>query len=81
MEQAAASEKQKEHLYDDFHMCRNYMTESGEALFVSITCKERVFYCVQCCVIFGFGSFLAEIFGFRIKLSSFSVHRNNEVVF
>lgn len=47
MEQETTSEKRKEHLYDDFYICRNYMSEKGEVLFVNITCKERIFYCMQ----------------------------------
>ena len=69
MEQAVASGKRKERLYDDFHICRNHMLESGEALFENITCKEITLYCLQCYIIIGSGSFLAEMFGFYIKLS------------
>ena len=61
MEQVVASEKPKERLYDDFHTRRNHIWESGEALFVNITCKEIILDCLLCYII--------EMLGFYIKLS------------
>ena len=38
MEQAAASEKQNKHMYDDFHIYRNCMSESED-----FVCKHRLY--------------------------------------
>ena len=71
MEQGAASEKQNKHMYDDFHICRNCMSESED-----FVCKHRLyrkdwFIVCDALLYLVFGSFLAEMYDFRIKLSSY----------